>query len=56
MKQLYLQMSINYLNKAKVNIKKKSKLSSPISMKNKVRSPTLGNGRRGSPKNKFIKK
>ena len=27
-----------------------------ISMKNKVRSPTLGNGRRGSPKNKFIKK
>ena len=50
------QFLINYLNKAKVNIKKKSKLSSPISMKNKVRSPTLGNGRRGSPKNKFIKK
>ncbi len=50
------KFSVEYLNKAAKAVQMKEKMSngSFTSIKSKVRSPTLG-GKRGSPKNKFIR-
>ena len=50
------KFSVEYLNKAAKAVQMKEKISNGTftSKKSKVRSPTLG-GKRGSPKNKFIR-
>lgn len=54
------RFSVEYMNKAAKAVQKREKISNGTftSIKSKVRSPTLGGkrgGKRGSPKNKFIR-